>query len=98
MRKLEFSSECRCPTLGLLSSFANRCASVSLAFRAEDRLRRNRHCADWSHVTESVSRKRKGRPATGRPFLQGRIVPTEARPSKLSIEILGFQKRGCQGI
>jgi hypothetical protein len=26
-----------------------------------------------------------GRPATGRPSLQGRIVPTEAKPLKLSI-------------
>src|SRR5215475_11053421 len=33
--------------------------------------------------------KRKGHPATGRPFLQGRIVPTEARPSKLSAQIVG---------
>ena len=37
-------------------------------------------------------RKRKGHPATGRPSLQGRIVPTEARPSKLSGQILGFRK------
>jgi hypothetical protein len=31
------------------------------------------------------SAKRKGRPATGQPLLQGRIVPTEAKknPSKL---------------
>jgi hypothetical protein len=38
--------------------------------------------------TKRLHEKRKGRPATGRPFLQGRIVPTEARPSKLSEQIL----------
>jgi hypothetical protein len=37
--------------------------------------------------------KRKGHPATGRPFLQGRIVPTEAIPSKLSGENLMSRKR-----
>jgi hypothetical protein len=38
--------------------------------------------------------KRKGRPATGRPFLfQGRIVPTELKnPSKLSGENLMGRK------
>lgn len=40
------------------------------------------------HVLPADAHKRKGRPATGRPFLQGRIVPTEARPSKLSAQIL----------
>jgi hypothetical protein len=40
--------------------------------------------------------KRKGHPATGRPSLQGRIVPTEARPSKLSGQILGFRKVGVK--
>jgi hypothetical protein len=32
--------------------------------------------------------KRKGHPAKGGLFFQGRIVPTEIRPSKLSGEIL----------
>ena len=39
--------------------------------------------------TSDLVHKRKGHPATGRPSLQGRIVPTEARPSKLSAQILG---------
>src|ERR1039457_1644689 len=36
---------------------------------------------------------RKGHPATGWPSLQGRIVPTEARPSKLSAQIVGSRYR-----
>jgi len=48
-------------------------------------------CAHSSQRANSIRvlHKRKGRPATGRPSLQGRIVPTEARPSKLSAQILG---------
>src|SRR5580704_9614556 len=40
--------------------------------------------------------KRKGHPATGRPFLLGRIVPTEAKPSELSGEIVWSAKRGVK--
>jgi hypothetical protein len=35
-----------------------------------------------------LERKRKGHPAKGGLFFQGRIVPTEIQPSKLSGEIL----------
>jgi hypothetical protein len=35
-----------------------------------------------------LSNKRKGHPAKGGLFFQGRIVPTEIKPSKLSGEIL----------
>jgi hypothetical protein len=38
------------------------------------------------------AKTRKDRPATGRPFLLGRIVPTEAKPSELSGEILCLGK------
>jgi hypothetical protein len=33
---------------------------------------------DGKQLAEIAATKRKGRSATGRPFLQGRIVPTEA--------------------
>jgi hypothetical protein len=42
--------------------------------------------------------KRKGRPAKGDLFFQGRIVLTEQKPSKLSGEILWAEKAECQGI
>jgi hypothetical protein len=40
--------------------------------------------------------KRKGHPATGWPFRLGRIVPTEAKPSELSGEILWLPYRGVK--
>jgi hypothetical protein len=41
-------------------------------------------------VTHPTQLKRP--PGNRRPFLQGRIVPTEAKPSKLSGQILGAGK------
>ncbi len=41
-------------------------------------------------------KQRKGHPATGRPLLLGRIVPTEAKPSELSGEIVWSAKRGVK--
>ena len=56
-------------------------------------IERNEHTRLISQRSTTIDQrqfvsKRKGRPATGQPFLQGRIVPTEAKPSKLSGEIL----------
>ena len=48
-----------------------------------------RSCCEQEIWSGSLSHKGKGHPATGRPSLQGRIVLTEARPSKLSEQILG---------
>jgi len=45
-----------------------------------------------------IQHKGKGHPATGRPSLQGRIVPTEARPSKLSETNTRDRGRECQAI
>ena len=42
-----------------------------------------------------AAEKRKGHPATGRPF-PGRIVPTEAKPSELSGEILCLPPEGVK--
>ncbi len=42
------------------------------------------------------AKTRKDRPATGRPFLLGRIVPTEAKPSELSGEILWLSQRSVK--
>src|ERR1035441_6522897 len=53
---------------------------------------------DFDFERRAIWRKRKGHPATGRPSLQGRIVPTEAKPSKLSAQILGSRKTPCQVI
>src|SRR5271165_1633643 len=62
----------------------HRCKSANHPTRSEKKLPSSR----LAHL----SRKRKGHPATGRPSLQGRIVPTEARPSKLSAQILGWRE------
>ena len=43
-----------------------------------------------------VPLKRKGRPAIGGLFFQGRIVPTEAKPSELSGRNLMVDGGGCQ--
>ncbi|MBS1851626.1 MAG: hypothetical protein JST79_11985 [Acidobacteria bacterium] len=43
-------------------------------------------------ANEKAARQRDGL------FFQGRIVPTEVKPSKLSGEILWAGKAGCQGI
>jgi hypothetical protein len=40
--------------------------------------------------------KRKGHPAKGGLFFQGRIVPTEAKPQKLSEQMLEAAGEGCQ--
>jgi hypothetical protein len=40
--------------------------------------------------------KRKSHPAKGGFFFQGRIVPTEAKPQKLSEQMLEAAGLGCQ--
>jgi hypothetical protein len=56
--------------------------------------------AVWSEAKLRDKRKRKGRPATGRPSLsrENSSNGVQKRPSELSGEILLGSERECQGI